>query len=828
MANDDVINEELLDAIRKEIHPNIDSIPNPIGRIPTHSLFTLQPSTSNIQKKFRGTPEMCRINDMWKKGQMEFLLGKKRDAIILCGEAVLNDEKACDVNYPMSSVLIEIKNYCESVMQNEISQRALNNQGHVEVLIVLVYLSVFDYDLETKLKYIQMAADLKPNDMNIKKQLAAYLSLTQRFAQSLNVLREMRRCDPSNRHVCRNIAMLLWNAATKDQASIVSPGNTKLIEAIELMREYVGEKGKNAIEDTLVSNFDPNRTIIVQALYELAFYTDSYAFAIKIPKNFDAYSLVQRAIALEASFDQYELAQTAEARSICTTLLAATKYAQKTNCPNYYENPQDKAKNAQFKIGDRVLVHDLKSQKGKALEGKLGVITAIPTRTEASGRFQIRIAGKTYALHAQNLKIDNAIIQNDIDKTNLECCICLEKMDKSERVELTVCGHSFCAQCLLGMATVTEMKQMLHCPLCRTTIDPFDAQEIIKKLQKGNQDAKFDKLDVHRREVAIEIEQTQKKLGRPLTMNEYVKVTTNSFQKRMKKMKSTLFDPNISEHLLYGKCDDLSDDPVIYRSCDIEKNKMDIYGDGDQSNYTREPGSPGDDLCIHWANGGNFNPYQRPSSYTSFFKACSWGDYAEVEAILQETKNNSERNLFELLEYRESSLRKNPLSACIAGSRILEKFGSNSWPFSENNIHYFIDDFGIPQAIFIDAGSIASIGHITPQEISQKIQSYRKRIDFIKVAKLLLDHDCRVDSKDIIGVCPVGAAAGSHATKLSLEIATLIVQKGGDLALKPLTRNGECILTAPLISNRVDVCAHLLALGADPHASFAMTILDQT
>jgi len=248
---------------------------------------------------------------------------------------------------------------------------------------------------------------------------------------------------------------------------------------------------------------------------------------------------------------------------------------------------------------------------------------------------------------------------------------------------------------------------------------------------------------------------------------------------------------------------------------------MDIYGDGDQSNYTREPGSPGDDLCIHWANGGNFNPYQRPSSYTSFFKACSWGDYAEVEAILQETKNNSERNLFELLEYRESSLRKNPLSACIAGSRILEKFGSNSWPFSENNIHYFIDDFGIPQAIFIDAGSIASIGHITPQEISQKIQSYRKRIDFIKVAKLLLDHDCRVDSKDIIGVCPVGAAAGSHATKLSLEIATLIVQKGGDLALKPLTRNGECILTAPLISNRVDVCAHLLALGADPHASFA-------
>ena len=79
---------------------------------------------------------------------------------------------------------------------------------------------------------------------------------------------------------------------------------------------------------------------------------------------------------------------------------------------------------------------------------------------------------------------------------------------------------------------------------------------------------------------------------------------------------------------------DGSNDPVIRRACDVEMNRNDPRGDGDQSPLSGFPGSPGSDLEMLWGCGGNFNPFERPDRYSTFLKNCAWGDAREVEATL--------------------------------------------------------------------------------------------------------------------------------------------------------------------------------------------------
>ena len=124
-----------------------------------------------------------------------------------------------------------------------------------------------------------------------------------------------------------------------------------------------------------------------------------------------------------------------------------------------------------------------------------------------------------------------------------------------------------------------------------------------------------------------------------------------------------------------GRADDGSDDPVVQKACNIKLNKLDAFGDGDQSRLSIRPGTPGPDLEAYWSTGGNFSPLgQNAGIYSALLRAAAWGNRQEVAAILEEFRktvpaDQMEEKLKQLLERRESSMRASPLYACIIGAR---------------------------------------------------------------------------------------------------------------------------------------------------------------
>ena len=167
---------------------------------------------------------------------------------------------------------------------------------------------------------------------------------------------------------------------------------------------------------------------------------------------------------------------------------------------------------------------------------------------------------------------------------------------------------------------------------------------------------------------------------------------------------------------------------------------------------------------------------------SSVFRSCAWGDAAAVEAALADVVqfDDGASGMRRVLEQRESSLRKPPLHAAIAGA-LLAAPGCADWP--------------------LRPAQRAALRVAPP--------------DFARVSRALLDAGARADAKDILGNSALHAAAGSTASAASLAIARLLVERGGaDVRVR--NRLGYPVLFAPAVRGRRDVVALLLALGADP------------
>ena len=260
--------------------------------------------------------------------------------------------------------------------------------------------------------------------------------------------------------------------------------------------------------------------------------------------------------------------------------------------------------------------------------------------------------------------------------------------------------------------------------------------------------------------------------------------------------------------LLEGK-----DNPVLERSCDVRVNEGDPFGDGDQRPFPKEaaihaPASPSADLEHLWATGGNLNPFQRPDSYSHFFKSCAWGDLEEVKVMLAEAEardgggggggggggsagagagagvsSTSSRSLMEkLLEKRESTLRYSPLFVCICGSK--ETYGSDTWPSVGRNV-------------------------LTGQPMCAP------DIDHAGVARALIRAGARVEARDIIGNTPLQLSNQINSTPETLKIARMLVELG-HANPNVSNRMHYTPLCNALQMGNADRIMLFLELGADP------------
>ncbi len=237
---------------------------------------------------------------------------------------------------------------------------------------------------------------------------------------------------------------------------------------------------------------------------------------------------------------------------------------------------------------------------------------------------------------------------------------------------------------------------------------------------------------------------------------------------------------NANDYMKGCCAEDGSDDPVIQRACDVKKNQLDKFGDGDQSALTVVPGGPGADLEQYWSTGGTFNPFQRPMEYSALLRAASWGSVREVQAILESIKDEPREVRVQYLEFRESSLRMTPLLGLVTGSRSCD----------------------------------LTRGVVCPAFLWPNPPKKRD-VDHVKCAKLLLEAGANPDCKDILGKTPLMQCCNSMATTTSLAVAEVLVEYNADLA--PLCRLGNCLLMEAVNTGRTDCVKKMLDLGVDPN-----------
>ena len=218
------------------------------------------------------------------------------------------------------------------------------------------------------------------------------------------------------------------------------------------------------------------------------------------------------------------------------------------------------------------------------------------------------------------------------------------------------------------------------------------------------------------------------------------------------------------------------DDAAVASSSDGALNAADAFGDGDQSPLVGEGGAA---LAAYCARGGNFQPFARPRRYTPFFRACAWGDArAAVEALVGATAPGSGAGaLSELLERRESALRKPPLHACCSGAKNVP--GTGGWP--------------------LDAAQQRALASRIP--------------DSALTARFLLDAGAKPRARDVLGDTALHCCCGANATPASLAIAALLAQRDPGL-VDEKNRLGDAPLRAAVRAGRADVVAALVALGA--------------
>ncbi len=268
---------------------------------------------------------------------------------------------------------------------------------------------------------------------------------------------------------------------------------------------------------------------------------------------------------------------------------------------------------------------------------------------------------------------------------------------------------------------------------------------------------------------------------------------------------------------IIGTADDGSDDPVIQRACDIALNKKDRFGDGDQTSLSSKPGGPGCDLERYWQKGGNVDLFGTAvrcgQKYSAVMRAAAWGNAEELQAVLEvlsgsggpgdaasslgassntaKQRKEPSKEMRQLLELRESSLRITPLYACVIGA----------WHMNEHD----------PRMQFL--------WHSRPPP---------QEIDHVKCAELLLQAGANPDAKDVLGKTPLMMATNIMCSDESLKIAKLLLDYGADP--DPHCRLGQCLIMDYLRvqSDRERGLMGLTASTADRNPRSAPLVLDGT
>ena len=123
-------------------------------------------------------------------------------------------------------------------------------------------------------------------------------------------------------------------------------------------------------------------------------------------------------------------------------------------------------------------------------------------------------------------------------------------------------------------------------------------------------------------------------------------------------------------------------DVALRKTCDVELNARDIFGDGDQKRIlnTRK----GQPLRDAWCSGCDLYEKLENHQMSPFWVACFTGDHRNAARMIEAARNKPNRVIGEgdareslpeltcLLERRETQMRLSPIHAVVAGARSLE------------------------------------------------------------------------------------------------------------------------------------------------------------
>ena len=702
----------------------------------------------------RATPMRREAFQLMDEARRAHMIGDIDTAVSKAGAAYVHDEKGC--------IILGGEDFARDIKQaaERISARgaSADRELYVRAEVLLANLAILAGDTASSVHHQRRAVEARPKSFRLRTHLAAFYACDQRLALARQALEEaLARVDAGG---AIDDPSPDAEASARFNLARCDHGLRRHGEAVEGFRAYVGRDREASLADDRALE-DTARALYMLGVSQAVCNRDKDAV-------WTTKELFARATRIEARMSPAARGAVASDR-MSLQMLVLTPDAPPTPPA---EEEVDEARDARFYEGDRVVIGGLTSAKGKTLNGRKGTIAAVPSRLRP--RYGVRVGGKRYDILGKNLEREGTD----------ECSICLGPFRSPVALG---CGHRFCADCLAGC----RAQGVVDCALCRRELSPWDHDAVRKamrdaraKARWGADDAPADE-DPHEQSALHAVAEATRAYGRRPDGQEMDVVLRQEFEARRAKAGG---GTPVPPHEMFREADG-SNDPVIRRACEVEMNRNDPRGDGDQSPLSGFPGSPGADLEMLWGCGGNFNPFERPDRYSVFLKCCAWGDAREVEAMLALATDAEARE--KLLETRESNLRFNALRACITGAR--NKPGT----FSPAD---------------------ARCGG-WPLDGAARSRLEREPPNHPRVAELLLAAGARLDARDVIGNTHLHGAAGSHATETSLAIAAQILDRAGDNAtalLGLMNRLGNTVLSASVTHGRADVVAFLLSRGADP------------
>ncbi len=204
---------------------------------------------------------------------------------------------------------------------------------------------------------------------------------------------------------------------------------------------------------------------------------------------------------------------------------------------------------------------------------------------------------------------------------------------------------------------------------------------------------------------------------------------------------------------------------AVAAACDVELNKSDDCGDGDQSllHHRGPQDATAQALKNVWGAGGDFLAALAQDRLSVCMKAAALGETKTVEEEIAKAKAKGAEAMFKLLERRETLVRFTPLDGAI--------MGAIQWGTKHGGQH-------------------------------------------AKVAQLLLAANARPNAKDVCGFTPLARCVTCTANDVTLEIGMLLIEHGADGNEK--NRFGHMPLLDVVNSNRADCAMLLCEGGADP------------